>query len=391
MACDNPATGARTSHYYIQEVDCGVTPTSPAWTPLRYTSGNMQLSKDSLQSSELDGSREVADLRLGSNQTAGDISVELSYGAYDDLLEAALGGTWASGLAIAAVDVTVLASAKTFTRAAGSYITDGVAVGDVIQFEDLLLGTNANPYLVTAVTATVVTCSQAVGLVDEVSVTTDYSTGDKLEVGSTRRTYSILTHFADADAGAGEYHVTRGVEISGYSFDVAVNALVTGTLNTIGRTYAPDEGLPAGSTFPAAIKTEPYASVDGRIIEAGALLAFVTGLTNTLDNGASAQFEIGSNSTSFIEQGRANSTLSLSTFFENSTLLSKFVNETETSVVLILDGTDGALSFSYNRVVYTTGAPDVAGEGSITQSLDAQALAGTSGESSLVVQRLATP
>lgn len=388
MACSNPATGARTSHYFVKEVDCGVTPTSPAWSPLRYTSGNMQLTKDSIASSELDGSREVADIRLGSNQTAGDISIELSMNFYDVLLEAALGGSFDSGLAETGVDVTVLASAKTFTRAAGSFITDGVEVGDLIKFTDLLNGNNAGSLYVTAVSALVVTCGNAEGLVDETSVTTDYTTGDKLEVGSARTTFSILTHYADADGGAGEYHITKGVEVTGYSFDIAVNAMVTGSLPTIGRVYEPDVALPAGSTFLTPAKTEPYASVDGRILENSVAIGLVTQTTINLDNGASAQFEIGSNDTSFIEQGRANSTLSLQTFFEDSTLLKKFVNETETSVVIILEGSDGSMSFSFPRVIYTTGTPDVAGEGSITQSLDAQALAGLSGESSVVIQRL---
>lgn len=385
--CQNPATGARTSHFYAEEVTCGITPVSPAWKSLRFTSGNMQLTKDSVQSSELDGSREIADIRLGSNQTAGDISTELSYGSYDDILQAALGGTWDSGASDTAVDITVDEGTKTFTRAAGDFVADGVEVGDLIRFADLLLGNNAAALVVTTVTASVVTCSQAEGLLDEVE-TSDYATGDKLEIGEARTSFSVLTHFADADGGAGEYHITTGVEITGFNFDVAVNAIVTGVFNTIGRAYEADAALPSGSTFPAMVKTEPFAGVDGRITEAGVLIGLVTSVANTLDNAASAQFEIGSNNTSFIEQGRANSTLSLSTFFEDSTLLNKFINETETSVVIILAGTDGALSFTYPRVIYTTGTPDVAGEGSITQALDAQALAGASGESSLVIQRL---
>ncbi len=387
MTCNNPATGAQTSHYYVEEVDCGVTPPSPAWKPLRFTSGNQQLTKDSLQSAELDGSRNVADLRLGSNQTAGDISIELSITSYDDLIEAALGGTWAAGASGVGLDIDVVALAKTFTRAAGDFVADGVEVGNLIQF-DGLTGDNANPFIVTTVTATVVTCANAEGLADESSATTDYATGDSLEVGGNRKTFSVLTIFADADSGAGENHITKGVEMAGYSFDVAVNALVTGTLSTIGRTYEPDVALPAGSTFPAVAKTEPYASVDGRIIENDLLIGYVTSTTLTLDNAASAQFEIGSNDTSFIEIGRANNTLSLATFFEDSSLLSKFINETETSIVVVLAGTSGAMSFTYPRVVYTTGTPDVAGEGSITQALDAQALAGVNGESAIIVQRL---
>jgi hypothetical protein len=388
--CNQPATGARTSHYYVEEVTCGVTPTSPAWLPLRFTSGNNQLTKDSIQSSELDGSREVADIRLGSNQTAGDISVELSPTSYDDLLQAALGSTFSTGLGFAGVDIAVDATLKTFTRASGDFVSDGVEVGNLIYFNDLDSG-NRGGFIVDTVIAAVVTCSQAEGLTDQVSSATRYDTGDSLSVGTDRTSFSILTVFADADDGAGENHITRGVEITGYNFDVSVNSMVTGSFPTIGLTYAPDVALPAGSTFPSVDKTEPFASVDGRIIEAGALIGFVTSITINLDNAASAQFEVGSNDTSFIEQGRANSTMSLTTFFEDSTLLNKFINETETSIVLVLTNTSGTFSITYPRVIYTTGAPDVAGEGSITQSLDAQALAGIAGESSIIIQKIEIP
>ena len=78
MTCIKPATGARAAHYYVLEQDCGVTPANAEFKPLRFTSGNPQQTRDSLQSQELDGSREVADLRLGSKQTGGEINVELS-------------------------------------------------------------------------------------------------------------------------------------------------------------------------------------------------------------------------------------------------------------------------------------------------------------------------
>ena len=394
--CQNPATGARTSNYYVEEVTCGITPASPVWLPFRYTSGNMQLTKDGLQSSELDGSREVADLRLGSNQTAGDIAVELSFGSYDDLLEAATGGTWSAGLAIVGVEITVTGATSTFTRTAGDFGADGVLDGMLIQFPDLVEGDNNKIWHVRnhSALSLQVCCIGNQTVVDEVATTTDYFTGDTLEIGSERRTFSVLTHFADADGGAGEYHITTGVEMSGFNFDVSVNALVTGSFPTIGRTYSADVALPAGSTFPPVIKTEPYASVDGTIssdylVGGRGELAFVTGFSNTLDNAASAQFEIGSNDTSFIEQGRANSTLNVSTFFEDSVLLNRFINENETLLQVTVSGTDGAMSFEYQRCVFTSGAPDVSGEGSITQSLDAQALQGTSGQSSLIIHRLA--
>jgi len=401
MTCPVPATGARTSHWYVAEVDCGTTPTSPTWLPLRFTSGGMQLTKDSLQSSELDGSREVADLRLGNNSVSGDISVELSYGAYNDLLQAALGGTWAQATALASLTITVDPAASKFTRSTGSFITDGVKVGDLVRFTGLVNAVNKAVYQIVRVSTTEVFVNAPAS-----TLTTETSVAScglvfpfKLGVGNTRRTISVLTHYADADSGSGEYHISRGVEITGFAFNVAVNALVTGTLSTIGMTYSADEALPSGSTFSSVTKTETYSNVDGVILDttlasttvSAGVIGYVTSLDMSLDNAASPQFTIGNDSVSFIERGRANSTLSLSAFFFDSTLLSRFVNETETAISVMLSNTSGNNAIKYGRVVYTSGAPEIAGEGSIMQTLEAQALVGAAGQSSIELQYLANP
>jgi len=153
--CNKPATGAASAMYYVEEVTCGVTPISPAWTLLHRTSGNLQLTKDTLSSNELDGSRDRADTRLGQNQTSGDIAVEMSFGAHDALYAALLGNTWTSGTDQSTLSVDVLASAKTFTRASGDFTTD-YSAGDLVQFPGLT-GNNALPFIATTVTALVIT------------------------------------------------------------------------------------------------------------------------------------------------------------------------------------------------------------------------------------------
>lgn len=375
MSC-NPATGTRVSHYYVAESTCNETPTSPVWTPIRYTSGTLQLTKDAIVSAELNGSREVSDTRLGQNQVSGEIAVELSVGAYTDLLEAATGGTWSSAVTGTGLTVSVNAGTNKFTRASGDFTVDGVKIGDLIQFDGFVNAANNGVFRVSTVSATEIVVYDRKGLlVTESTVSNiDYTTSTKLGVGSTRRTFSILTHYADADDGAGEYHLATGCEIVGYSFDCSVNANVTGTFSVLGRNYTADTALPSGSTFNSLPTAEVFSSMDGIITDAGTVMGLTTSMSFSLDNAASAQFVIGDSYAAFIEQGRANSTLTLNTFFENSDLLNKFINEEESRVSLTLVGASGGMSFYFRRVVYTSGAPEVGGEGSVTASMNAQAL-----------------
>lgn len=88
------STSARHSMYFIPEVTFGVTPATPAFVNLRHTGTTLGISKSSHVSEELREDRQIPDFRGGVKQAAGDISFELSYGTFDALLEAALGGTW---------------------------------------------------------------------------------------------------------------------------------------------------------------------------------------------------------------------------------------------------------------------------------------------------------
>lgn len=396
MTCENPASGAQTSHWYVAETTCGVTPTSPTWLPLRYTKGGMVLTKDSMQSAELDGSREVADIRLGSGSTSGDIEVELSYGSYNDLLEAALGGTWTSQSDVTSVTCDIVPAGNHFLRSTGSFVTDGFKPGDLIRVTGPASSVNKQLYVIQAVTALrIYVSAPATTLVAESAVSCTFKRPYKLEVGTTRRSFSILTHYADADGGAGEYHITRGVEITGYSFNVAVNSNITGKFSTIGLTYSPNEALPSGSTFGSTTKTTVYANVDGVILDVSSgtsystdPIGYLTSLDIKLDNAASAQYVLNNDSVGFIERGRANNTLSMSAFFFDSTLLNKFVAEEESAIAVAAISDSGANCMRFGRIVYTSGAPEIAGEGSITQSLEAQALKGTAGESSIQWQYL---
>ncbi len=390
MACVQPKSGSSVAHYYAMEDDCGVTPENPEWLPIRFVSGNLQQTRDVLVSNELDGGRDTTSVRLGSKQAGGELSVELSPTSYDDLLESALGGTWNVRLGEVGLSVTVSAAGKTFTRAAGDFTTapTSIVVGDMVQFPSLTSG-NAGTFLVTEITATVVTCGGIADgvLVDESAVTTDIKVGDTLAVGSIRRTMSILSNFPDSD-GTPDYQLVTGVEIIGFSFDISINAIVTGSLPTLGRDLSLLGATPpTGSTFGPAIKTEVFSALDGRILQDGEIIGFFSTMSISNDNSQSAQFAIGSQGIAFTEKGRANNTLSISTFFSTTDLLQKFLNETVVQIVAILEGLDGSLMFDFPTVKYTSGSPEVEGETSVVQNLEAQATGGV-GNSSLIIRRI---
>ena len=382
----NPFTGSNTSHYYVMEVTPGVTPPTPLWTKIRNTGGMPAIIKDALISDELDDSREITGVRVGNEQAQGEYSVELSQTSQDDLIANAMSSTWVAGLNLSTIEVTVDSTLKTFTRSAGDYIADGVIVGNLIR-HNTLTGDNAKPFIATAVTATTVTGAGITHTLTNETVTTDIDTGDSIGTGSECKTMSILTWLRGKCGTVDQYIVTKGVEFTGFSFEVAVNAQVTGSFPLLGRSQD-FTGLPAGSTFAPELTTRAFGGVDGKILVDGAVEAFITSSTLTNDNGASAQFELGNKGVSFIERGPATNTVSMSGFMSNVDLVQRFVNETETRADIILNGQDGAMSFSYPKTFLTAATPEIGGPTSITQSLEGTAT-GSKTQSSVIIQRLA--
>ncbi|EMJ0319321.1 hypothetical protein V7I88_004593 [Salmonella enterica] len=382
-----PYKGANTAQFYVLETTPGVTPTSPSWSPLRNTGGIPALTRDSLVSNELDGSRETSSIRTGNKQISGEYAIELSAQSQDELLAGAMTSSWVAGSTVSGLSVTVDADAKTFTRAAGDFTT-AVEVGDLVRFPGLA-GGNSKPFIVTAVSALVVT-GAAINhaLTDESAVTSDLVIADKLETGNLCKTYSILTWFKGRCGGADSYVITRGVEFTGFTIEQAVNAMVTGSFPFIGLNQEILSAPPAGSTFTVNFNAQPFASVDVSAFNGTAPLKLIDTFTITNDNGASAQFELGNDSVAFVERGRAANTFSLAGKLYDMTLLNLFLNETQIELTSILAGPDGAMSFTLKRAELTAATPEIGGPESITLTMEGQAT-GNATLSSIVIQRIA--
>lgn len=381
-----PYKGANTAQYYVLETTPGVTPTNPAWSILRNTGGIPAVTRDALVSNELDGSRETSSIRTGNKQVTGEFAIEFGPRSQDELLAGAMTSSWVSGATVTGLSVTVDADAKTYTRAAGDFTAD-VEVGDLVQFPDLT-GNNSKPFIVTAVSALVVTgAAIQYALTDESAVTTDLVVADKLETGNLCKSYSVLTWFKGKCGAPDSYLLTKGVEFTGFTIEQAVNAMVTGSFPFIGLSQEVLSSYPAGSTFPSEAKRDPFSSVDVSAYNGSAPLELIDTFTITNDNSTSAQFALGNSSVAFVERGKAANTFSLAGKLYDMTLLNLFLNETQIELTSVLENQGGAMSFTLKRAELTSATPEIGGPESVTLSLEGQST-GNAFQSSIVIQRI---
>ena len=386
--CPTPATGANSSVYYVKEEVCGVTPENPAFKELRRTSGNMQLTKDTLESNELDGSRDRSSVRLGQNQASGEFGIVQSFSSHDDFYAAAIGGEFTPGEAQAGLNITVDPTGNTFSADSGDF-TLIYKAGDLVSFPDLT-GNNSKPFVATEVTPTVITGGN-IPINQPLSPETGASGiqgAAKAVIDDICTSFTIVENYPNLEGGPDIYTITRGVKITGWNFTLAVNDNNTGSFSMLGLSQEVNVPLPAGATLEPAVETQVYSGVDGTIYEDSGVIGYVNSADSSLDTEASAQFALGSDDAAFIEQGRVLSSITLGTYFTSYRLLEKFINQTPSSIDMLMESPDGTMVFSYPRCLYTSGAPDVSGSGSITQSLEALPEQTLEGTSSIVIQIL---
>lgn len=89
-----PGTSNRTAVRFVKETTFKTTPATPALNNLRYTGESLAYNRKNITSNEIRDDRMTADLITVGADVAGDLSIELSYGSFDDLIAAALCTSW---------------------------------------------------------------------------------------------------------------------------------------------------------------------------------------------------------------------------------------------------------------------------------------------------------
>jgi hypothetical protein len=379
------ARGSQREIRYVAEANWSVTPETPAMKVLRTVSDTLAMTKQTLQSAELRADRQISDFRHGNRQAGGEIGIEFSYESFDDFLESALFGTWATPYNVSTQDIDVNATAKTFTRAAGSYITDGVLVGDPITFSGYTNPGNNGTFIVSAVEALIVTCSTATGLTTEEGTGNEAftTTRKRLVVGTTLKSFTVEKAHEDIS----EYLHFTGMAVSSLRLSIAPNAMVTGSFTLVGKDMAVGTELDSEPT--AAPTGSPFDSFTGSLEEGGSAIAIVTALDLNLDNGLEAKFAVMSATARSVLDKRSNLTGTLSVYFTDETMLNKFINETESSLELVLTDLDGdSYRIMIPRLKYGGADLPVSGEGEIIQSMPFQALYDSTEETNLIIDKI---
>lgn len=120
---------AQTSRHglsYVAETGgYGTTPGTPTMLEFRHTSCSLAVTKEAFVSEEIRSDRQIEDLRHGTESVTGEVAIELSYGAHDDMLAAALMGSWATNVLTVGTTISSFTLERRFVDVAQYQVLTG--------------------------------------------------------------------------------------------------------------------------------------------------------------------------------------------------------------------------------------------------------------------------
>lgn len=207
-----------------------------------------------------------------------------------------------------------------------------------------------------------------------------------LKVGTTPKFFSIEDYAADID----QARVFTGMSVSTMAISLAPNQMVTTTFGMVGKDMAISA---TEKTQDAASGAAPFDAYSGDIsignVGGAAPVAIVTALDFTLNNSYAPTFVIGDDSAPSLEYGRAEVEGTLTAYFEDASLINRFLNETETEIEVSVNDPTGAnaYTFSFPRVKINSADVGVDGPTSRMISMSFVALYDTTEGTNLKITR----
>ena len=329
---------------YRKETTWGVVAPDSGAKQLRRVTSQFNQKAEELQSAEIRQDYQIADYRHGSLSTEGSLNGELSPRTYADFFAAALAKNFAAGGSTTGASLTIAVSGSfyTITRAAGSWLTDGFYVGNIIRltgagFTPANVGKNIQILSMTALVLTVRTF-------DDNTLTAEgpIAAAGAAVVG--KQTFAPLTgHTSDSftveefyGGGVNVSEVHTGNKVGSVAVQLPASGFCTVDFTFMGKGMMKTGASQHFATATAASTTGLTVGVSGSVLVNGVPAGVITNASFNIDRGLEAAVVVGSKYAADIFDGRINVTGDFSTYFENEVYRDYFIDETKISLVFAL-------------------------------------------------------
>lgn len=333
--------------------------TDAPYSALRVTSESLTHNTDSVNSDEIRSDRQNVDVIRTNIGTSGDIGTELSYGAHDDLMEAALlSEPFTTGHSTISAATTIFfdASDNSVNDSGSGFLPGGggdYTVGSWIRSSGNTIAANNNCFRIVSVTAAKMVL--AGGVVSN-SVAGDAVTlkqGEEIVNNVCEYVYDIEKKMTDIDCYA---HFVDQV-VNGMSITVAAEALIVGTFSFTGRNEESNDFTQASSVTASAQNPVLNAIDNVKAVFENDTATDVSNVSFTLGNGVRQRSNVSTLGAASFGFGKIDLTGTLQAFLKDKVLMDKYLNFERSSLSISLeDALGNNYIFEFPAVKFTSGA-----------------------------------
>lgn len=353
--------GSRVQLSYAVEDTWNTIP-AVAFQNLRAVSSGLNYNLTHTTSNEVRSDEQITSQIAVSAASGGPISLEFSFGSYDDFIAGALQGVWTTAVAISATDISAAASDNSLNSTSTDFTAQNLNVGQWIKIAGFT-GTAGNNGLAKVVSiATNKVIVSGLTLTDDAAGETVAITGQMIRNGTTQKSFVVQEYFSDI----AQYLWFSGQKVSNFNVSIAPGALATGSITLIGSGHDRDTSSQSTGSHTAATTTEPFNAVNNilDIEEGGADLSAdieILDLTFAIDTALRNQPGIGSLTPVGIGSDKRMITGSVNYYFSNGTIYDKYKGDTESSLKFVMQDAAGNayvisfLALKYNGTTVTPG------------------------------------
>jgi len=340
--------------YSIPEVTFGVHPAGTL-KDLRLTSESLKQETSVVTSAEIRSDRQVTYVARTDLKASGGINTEVSYAAYDDLLEdGLLSAVWTTLITQTLTTFSMAVGDNSLNKTAGSFVTDGFLVNQWVKTSGFATAANNGFFKISVVAALKLTLVGGTVATEAAGPSVTLVQGARIKNGTTLKTRAIERRYVDLTS---EFVIYTGMAVEQIGLNVALDQVLTGSFEFMGVKEA-SATASSGVGYTAAPTNDVMNAVDNivALLENNVSLAQVTAFSFQLKNNLRARTQIGTLGAISLGTGKIDVTGSLQAYFNTKVLFDKYLNFTNTRLGLVAKDTAGnAYVVDFPKVKITSG------------------------------------
>jgi len=321
---------------YVKEVTYGVTPSS-ALQIMRMAGEGLGQDTQTVISNEIRSDRQVSKIvRVGAD-AKGDLNLELSAGAHDDFILAALQSAgWSTAVSTVMPSLTVAAGSGsyTITRASGSFLTDTYQNNQWVKISGFVNTSNNGYGKITSLTATVMTISGNGNGVNEVLASGGtISMGAQAVNGTTLSSYSFERKYNDV---ASTFAALLGMCVNTMGFNITAGQILTMSCGLMGQKEASAAATIGNGSYTSAPTNDVMSATNDVQAILLDLSSFdITQASINLNNNLRTRTKVASLYPISIGSGTLNISGTMNAYFTSNTIVDKCLNFTSVRLAFI--------------------------------------------------------